>query len=1191
MTPRRWRTATIGLAVGLALPLGAAGPAPAAPDDTTAAARATAVAAKAEPKVRERIGKDGKTTFWVFLDSRADLAGAAKLHGKADKAAFVLRAKTAHAERSQAGLRALLAGRKADFKPFWLANTVQVTGDAALLADIAVRPEVAEILADDPVDIPEPLPGQAVPDLDGVEWNIDRINAPRVWNELGVRGEGIVVANIDSGVNYTHPAVAASYRGRQADGSYDHNYHWYDPAGVCGTAAPCDNNDHGTHTMGTMVGLDGANVVGVAPGARWIAAKGCESSSCSRASLLAAGQWMVAPTDLTGANPRPDLAPDVVNNSWGSNAYDPWYTETVSSWVAAGIFPAFSNGNNGPGCATAGSPGSYAVSYASGAFDVNNAIAGFSSRGAGENGQIKPDIAAPGVNVRSATRTGYGAFSGTSMASPHTAATVALMWSASPAVQGDVAATRSILDDTAIDVDATTCGGTTDDNNVFGEGRLDAYAAVTASPRGALGALGGRVVSAGAGLAGASVTVTGPMTRSGVSGADGGYAFDRLMVGDYTLTVSKFGYLTATGTVTVTENQTVTRDVEVTQAPSGTLSGTVTTAAGPAAGATVTVAGTPLTATADDAGRYRLVVPHGSYEVRFAHSYRCADPVTRTADVGGDVTLDVALPDRVDGFGYACGAAGGSFVSGTELMPLTGDDKTVPVTLPFRVPLYGKSYRQAWVSTNGALGFGTASSSRANTDLPNTADPDLALFPLWDDLYVEADSGVYTAVVGAKPNRTFVVEWRNVSFFASRSSRVTFSAAISEDGTVTYRYADVDGTGVETGTGATVGLENADGTVGFAYSYNSSAITDGAAIAFRPTRSAVVSGVVTDANDGLPVAGAAVTARVGDAAVADVTDADGGYLIQAPAGAVALGVAAPHYETGSAGVTLDPGTVATRSLALRTARVGASVADLTVVAAAGQTRDRQIGLTNTGSLDTDVTVTELAADGSPADLGWLTLTGATGTVAAGGGRHTVGVAVDTSALAPGSWHRAKVQVASASGRRPTIVVPVTVVVPSRVLAVDAGGAGARTDVEGQTWSADGAWTAGGAGWLGNSSRQSTTTPITGTNDPARFATLREGMYEYRADGLADGFYTVELDFAEVRRQAPDKRVFDVLIEGQEVLPSLDVAAEAGSFAALSRSYTVRVSDGQLNVRFVTHTGYGKPIVNALRVTDRPDLTP
>ena len=136
----------------------------------------------------------------------------------------------------------------------------------------------------------------------------------------------MTVASIDTGVDYSHPALAGKYRGRHADGSVDNDYNWFDPSHVCSTAAPCDNVGHGTHTMGTMVGgqiPDGADQIGVAPGATWIAAKGCASSSCSRAALLAAGQWIVAPTDLSGRNPRPDLAPDVVNNSWGSGALDP----------------------------------------------------------------------------------------------------------------------------------------------------------------------------------------------------------------------------------------------------------------------------------------------------------------------------------------------------------------------------------------------------------------------------------------------------------------------------------------------------------------------------------------------------------------------------------------------------------------------------------------------------------------------------------------------------------------------------------------------------------------------------------------------------------------------------------------------------------------------------------------------------
>jgi len=114
-----------------------------------------------------------------------------------------------------------------------------------------------------------------------------------------------VVANVDTGVEYTHPALVRQYRGTTGDGAYDHNYNWYDPAAVCGTgdSGPCDNVGHGTHTMGTMVGDDGdpgENQIGVAPHARWIAAKGCESSWCSTESLVAAAQWILAPRTRTG---------------------------------------------------------------------------------------------------------------------------------------------------------------------------------------------------------------------------------------------------------------------------------------------------------------------------------------------------------------------------------------------------------------------------------------------------------------------------------------------------------------------------------------------------------------------------------------------------------------------------------------------------------------------------------------------------------------------------------------------------------------------------------------------------------------------------------------------------------------------------------------------------------------------------
>src|SRR5690606_23274644 len=152
---------------------------------------------------------------------------------------------------------------------------------------------------------------------DAVEWGIANINADDVWTEFGVTGEELVIANIDTGVDYTHPALVNQYRGNNGDGTFDHNYNWFDAAGA-GSDEPVDFEGHGTHTMGTMVGSDGGdNQIGVAPGARWIAANGCCPTD---EALITSGEWMLAPTDLNGENPLPSMRPHIINNSWGSGA-------------------------------------------------------------------------------------------------------------------------------------------------------------------------------------------------------------------------------------------------------------------------------------------------------------------------------------------------------------------------------------------------------------------------------------------------------------------------------------------------------------------------------------------------------------------------------------------------------------------------------------------------------------------------------------------------------------------------------------------------------------------------------------------------------------------------------------------------------------------------------------------------------
>ncbi|MGW4643647.1 S8 family serine peptidase [Sphaerisporangium sp. NPDC004334] len=1169
--PRLWRAALIGTtALALLAPQSVA----------YSATQAAPASDKIDRVVRADLSKDDKATFWVRLKDGADLRAARAAKTKADKGRQVYRAKTETAASSQAGLRKLLKAAHADFTPFWIVNAVKVTGDAALAADIAELPEVAAIEPSKVVPLPDPAPGTAKATTASVEWNIDRINAPKVWNELGDHGEGITIASIDTGVQWDHPALVSQYRGTGPDGTVDHDYNWYDPAGACPSKAPCDDRGHGTHTMGTMVGDDGgANAIGVAPGAKWIAAKACFTvGGCPDYALLAAGQWIIAPTDQNNQNPRPDLAPDIVNNSWGGEGIDLWYTDMVSAWVAAGIFPAFSNGNAGPACGTTGTPGGYVASYSAGAFDASGHIAYFSSRGPGENGEIKPNISAPGVDIRSALPGGaYGLKSGTSMASPHVAATVALMWSASPFLRNDVDNTRALLDGTAVDVDDEGCGGTAQDNFVWGEGMLDAYAAVKATPAGELGTLTGRVTSGGSPVEGATVSVSGPLSRAVPTAQDGTYTLPRLLSGEYKLTVKKFTYDDATATVTVSTDRTVTQDLTLTAQELSTVSGTVTSVGQPEPGATVTADGAPATTVTDANGRYELRLPHKTYDLKAAPTSLCSEKTTVPVTVTGDTAKDIELTVRSDAFGHTCRSDAKPFVKGAHLEPLAWDDETQTVGLPFAFPFYGKTYTSGVVSTNGYVSFGTDRYSfPTHGPLPSTDGPNGAIYPYWADLQIiEGEGGLYTSTIGTAPNRTFVLEWRNARFLGV-DGIISFEALLGEDGSVEFRYSGIDDT-YKAGQKATVGIENGDGTDALQYSLDDAAVRDDQTLVFAARGHGLVAGTVTDANDGKPLTGA--TVKVGDAA-SFTTAADGTFLGQVPAGDYELEVSAENYGTFTKEVTVTAGARSAFDTALATGRVTASTGRLTLVMPASATRKGTVELSNTGA---DATYT---VETDPAQT-WLTVTPASGRIAAGGSV-TLQVTASSSGVRPGEFRSGALVVRSSSGRVPAFPIAVTVVVPKLRVAIDAGGDKSTVDAAGDTWTADRKYARGGSGRVGEGKTSTTKSTISGTADQALFASAREGMHGYRFDGVPDGVYTVELGFAETRNKRPGQRVFDVRIDGKVAAQALDIAREAGQNAALTRQYTVKVTDGRLDVNFVARTG--DPIVSAIRLTERPDKT-
>jgi subtilisin family serine protease len=381
-------------------------------------------------------------------------------------------------------------GKVSKFTPFWVFNGLAVTATQEVIDEIAARPEVLSVTPEETIEAGSGL--STAP----AEPNVALVNAPQLW-DLGLRGQGIVVANMDTGVDAGHPDLAGRYRGGANS--------WFDPNGEHTT--PADVSGHGTQTMGVMVGGDaGGTSIGIAPDATWIAVKIFDDAGTATTTGIHQGfQWLLDPDGDTATAD----APHVVSNSWtmGSVGCNLEFQLDLQSLRAAGILPVFAAGNFGPGASTSASPANNPEAFAVGAVNNGDGIYSLSSRGPSACGEAEttfPDLVAPGVNVRTSDLFGlYTQQTGTSLAAPHLAGGLALLLDAFPNLSVDQQ--EEALENGALDL-----GGAGPDNT-YGNGRLDILASynwLASAPEFTITATPGSASTVPGESAGYTVTVT-----------------------------------------------------------------------------------------------------------------------------------------------------------------------------------------------------------------------------------------------------------------------------------------------------------------------------------------------------------------------------------------------------------------------------------------------------------------------------------------------------------------------------------------------------------------------------------------------------------------------------------------------------------------------------------------------------------
>src|SRR5256884_8070456 len=488
-SPLRWIFCSLFFVAAVAAAIGAIASPRVANQQGAAVSSPPSAAQKIAPWVVEHTANGQQAEFLVVLADQADLSPAAALNTKAEKGRFVHDALWNKAQTTQGPILQWLRERGIEPSSFYIVNAILVKGSREIAEALASRPDVARVEGNPHIHNALPQPGAVTqaPLQPGapvtIEPGITYTHAPQVW-ALGFTGQNVVVASADTGQRWTHNALKPHYRGwNGVVANADYNWHdsIHDSVGnPCGNDSPfpCDDFFHGTHTTGTAIGDDGmGNQIGMAPGAKWIGCRNMDRGNGTPARYIECMEWFLAPYPIGGGQGDPLKAPDITSNSWVCPPSEGCSPDTLQAAVeaqaAAGIMMVAGAGNDGPACSTVMYPPAiYEASYTVGAFNTGtDTIAGFSSRGPvtidGSN-RIKPDITAPGTGTRSSYNTSdnaYASLSGTSMATPHIAGAMALLWCARPDLRHDIAGSRTLVDNAAHVISSTQCGDPGPPNN------------------------------------------------------------------------------------------------------------------------------------------------------------------------------------------------------------------------------------------------------------------------------------------------------------------------------------------------------------------------------------------------------------------------------------------------------------------------------------------------------------------------------------------------------------------------------------------------------------------------------------------------------------------------------------------------------------------------------------------------------